>query len=514
MFNLNELLNRQFFTKLLDKLKMHFWYRKNIVILFGNKGIFLSAFIRDKLAESLFVPFSDSIDLNLYKSFFHKFKNFDVFFLLDGPDCKMRHDSIPILKSLVKIDPIERFIDGYFNKDDITAHYIYKISTIPSEIWSTLIMSSPCVPPLSDVVKGVLETRSLNFKGIYFLALEFKAIIDNIIKNTEQNKYTDYFQICVFILEASGIKFIIKYQNNIISTQTFEYPPDKSESYIQGIIEQELTDCLLLYKNYISNLKNEVCIIFIVGNELQILLQQSNFENHPMIFVPVNEILNEPALISGKFLDTNISKLFIKYKKFQAVNANLKTIKKLNFVSSLIFKLFTLGMLILLFIAAIIKYQVLKNNKEVLFFSEKYYATTQNYNEIKRKYPYIQNTTNLADLYVIEKLLEMPVILPFELITKLDSAFKIKEIKWELIDVDNTLLISKRQLGIKILLEFITNNLSLEDSMKNLNNHINDIHNILNQGDIDFIVTISKNSIINISDRIVIPLFIQYKRKG
>ncbi len=526
MFNLNKLrnmqLNTQFITKflanLLTNVKVRWLYKKNIVILFGSKGVFLSAFIKNKLAESLFIPFTDSIDLNLYKSFFHKFKNSDVFFLLDGAECKMRHDSIPILQSIVKTNPIEQFINGYFNKDDIIAHYVYKRTTTPSEFWSTLIMSSPYQPPLSDIGECVFENKSLAFKGIYFLALEFKTILDKIIKNTQQNKYADYFQICVFILEASGIKFIIKHQDNIISMRTFEYPPDKSESYIQGIIEQEINDCLLLFKNYIGNLNNEACIILIVEPELQTLLQQSNFENHPVIFIPMDGILNEVNLTANKFLDANISKLFIKYKNFRATNTYLKSIEKLNFIGSLIFKLFSFGMIILLIIAGATKYKTFQNNKASLFFSEKYYATTQQYDEIKYKYPYIQNTTNLADLYVIEKLLEAPVTLPFDLlekyITTLGPPFQLKEITWELTDVDNILLMSKRYLNVRILLNFTTANLSVTESINKLNDHIKLIQDTMADENIKLNITVSEDKIINTSGKVVIPLFIKYSRKG
>ncbi|CAG2170340.1 unnamed protein product, partial [Oppiella nova] len=115
----------------------------NIIILVGDKGVFLSAFVRDKIID--------------------KFS-----------ECKIRHDLIPILQSIVKTNPIEKFIDEYFAKDDIVAHYVYNITRDTSEVWNTLFVSTPYKPPLSTL-------------------LEY----------------------------------------------TFEYPHDKSNSYIQGIIEQE-----------------------------------------------------------------------------------------------------------------------------------------------------------------------------------------------------------------------------------------------------------------------------------
>ncbi len=487
-----------------------FKLKKNIVVLLGNKGIFLSAFLGDKILDKLFIPSEQQTDLNLYKSFFSKFPKSDIYFLLDNTECKMRHDQLPILQSIVKIDPIEQFIAGYFEKEDIIAHFVYDVTSQPSEIWSLLIMSSPFKAPLSDIVSCVIENRLLNFKGMYFLTLELQAIINKIVQNVENNKYANYFQICAFATQASGIKFIIKHKDNIITIRNFEYQFDKTASYIQGIIEQEINDCFILFKNYINNLNKEVCIILIVDEELKSLLEPINFEDYHVIFVPVDNILNEPNLENTRLIDTNISKLLIKHKNFPASNSYLKSIKKLTIIRSLTFKLSAALLAILIITAGIIKYRTDINYKDTNFINEKYYATNQEYDNIKYKYPYIKNTTSLADLYVIDKLLEAPVPLPFELLEKLiitlNPSFKVKEIKWELTNIDNILLVSKRHLLIKLLLNYNTQGISLDESIKMLSDHMTSVKNKLPHLHIDYVIY--KDKIIDISNKVEIPLFV------
>ncbi len=484
--------------------------KKNIVVLLGNKGIFLSAFLGDKILDKLFIPSEQQTDIYLYKSFLSKFPKSDIYFLLDNTECKMRHDQLPVLESIVKIDPIEQFITGYFEKEDIIAHCIYEIVAKPSEIWSLLIMSSPFKPPLSDIVSCVIENRLFNFKGMYFLALELQVIINKLVQNVENNKYANYFQICAFATQASGIKFFIKHKDNIITIKNFEYPFDKTASYIQGTIEQEINDCFILFKNYIINLNREVCIILIVDEELKSLLEPINFEGYRVIFVPVDNILNEQNLENTRLIDTNISKLLIKHRNFPASNNYLKSIKKLTIIRSLTFKLSAALLATLIITAGVIKYRTDINYKYTKSINEKYHATNQEYDNIKYKYPYIKNTTSLADLYVIEKLLEAPVPLPFELLKKLiitlNPSFKVKEIKWELTNIDNILLVSKRHLLIKLLLTYNTQGISLDESIKMLNDHVTSVKNKLPHLHIDYVIY--KDKIIDISNKVEIPLFV------
>lgn len=500
------------FIKMLHKFIAYFLYRKNIIILTGDKGTFLCALVHDKVVGSLFVSAEKQNNLDSYEEFFAKFKKYYVFFLLSGSECQLRHDLVPVLHSIVKTNPVEKFIEEYFPTDYMIAYTVYNINTKPSEVWNTLIVSTPYIPALSKLLENLLASNTQKFGGVYFLALELQTIIDKIVKNVENNKYSEYLQIFVCILNTSGIKLVVKHQGNIISKQTFDYPSDKSDLYIQGIIEQEVEDCLISCKNHIDSLALKVCIIFIVDQSLKLLLEQSSFGGHPVIFKS-SDILGK----NNKFSDGMIVKLFYEQKSFLASNQYLESIAKLNLISSLVFKPLVTILIILIFIASVIKIKTVANYKKLDLLNSHYFSIEQDYYNVKQTYPYFQNATNLADLYVFESLLQIPVPIPFDLLekflTSLAPNLHLEEIKWQRLDLDNTLSSSSQYIQIEISLKLIANDMLIEEATKFLEQKIANFSEIFSNMDINF--TIFTDQILDLSNRVVIPAsVIITKRKG
>lgn len=492
----------QIFIKMLHKFMAYFLYRKNIIILIGDKGTFLCALVHHKVVGSLFVSAEKQNELDSYKEFFAKFKKHYVFFLLSGSECQLRHELVPVLHSIVKTNPVEKFIEEYFPADDIVSYTVYNINTKPSEVWNTLIVSSTYTPPLSKLLENLLESDSKKFGGVYFLSLELQTIINKIVKNVENNKYSGYLQIFVCILNSSGIKLVVKHQGNIISKQTFDYPSDKSDLYIQGIIEQEVEDCLISCKNYIDSLALKVCIILIVDQNLKLLLEQSSFGGHPVI-CKSNDILGK----NNKFSDGMIVKLFNEQKSFLASNQYLESIAKLNIISSLVFKPLITIMIVLIFVASVIKVKTVANYKKLDLLNSHYFSTEQDYYNVKQSYPYLQNATNLADLYVFESLLQMPVPMPFDLLEKflttLSPNLHLEEIKWQRLGLDNTLSSSNQYIQIEMSLKLIANDMLIEEATKFLEQEIANFSEIFSNRDINF--TIFTDQILDLPNRIVIP---------
>ncbi|MFU7502238.1 MAG: hypothetical protein ACE1S7_02035 [Candidatus Tisiphia sp.] len=56
MINIPKLPKLQVLLKKLHKLVVYFLYKRNIIILIGDKGTFLCALIHDKVVDTLFVP--------------------------------------------------------------------------------------------------------------------------------------------------------------------------------------------------------------------------------------------------------------------------------------------------------------------------------------------------------------------------------------------------------------------------------------------------------------------------
>jgi hypothetical protein len=562
MMDIFNLPKTEILIKILRNFIIFFLRKKNIIMLMGDKGVFLCALVNNKIIDSLFVSSEDQSNIDSYKEFFNKFKKFNISLLLNGSECELHHELVPILGSIVKSKPVKNFIQENFAKDDIVAHYVYDVQTSPSEVWNTLIASTPYKPNLGKLVEYLLSNKSKKFKGIYFLALEFRVIIDKIIEDTEDGKYTEYLQIFICVLAIEGIKLIVKHRGNIIAIRRFDYPLDKSELYIQGVLEQEVSDCLIASRIYIDNLNLKVCIIFVVDDNLKSLLEKSSFNQHQIIYKSSNSLLDDRSIsqllyaqgseeggqskpieqkvtsptanslanlpvevdfsnISNKkhpnsrFSDYLIIKLFNAQKSFSASNEYLESIHKINLISSLIFKPLIALMIILICGAAIIKIKTLENYKKLAILYSQYLSTEQDYYNSKQQYPYIQNATNLADLYVFEALLQVPTPTPFDLfeklLTNLSSNFHLEWINWQMVNLDKILLSSGQSIEIAILLKFISNNMSLEDSKKLLEQQVTNLAKILNDMDVKF--TIISDQILELHNRVIIPVSVTITNK-
>ena len=66
------------------------------------------------------------------------------------------------------------------------------------------------------------------------------------------------------------------------------------------------------------------------------------------------------------------------------------------------------------------------------------------------------------------------------------------------------MLVSKRQLIIKLILKYHTNNLSVDESLKMLDDHMQNVKNKLSNLQIDYVIY--KDKILDIFGKVVIPL--------
>ncbi len=504
----NFLYIKNFVKNILKFLLSYFLCRKNIIILIGDKGVLLFAFIHNKIVDSLFIPVKNQENVELYQKFFQKFKKFYVCFLLNHSECLLRHDLVPVLPSIVKTNPVEKFIEDYLSKDNIVGYNVYNITTKPNEVWNTLIVSSHYTPFLSKLLDHVLLNTNLKFRGMYFLILELNTIIDKILNQVGNTAYSEHLQIFVCLLQSSGITLIVKHKDNIISVQTFDCPSDKSDSYLQGIIEQEVEDCLIESKNYISALRLKVCIIIIANESLQALLAHSEFGEHLVIRIASNTLLGKQRIDSDKFLDPILVKLFNKQKNYPAYNKDLKIISKLNIFSAFVFKPLIIIIMGLVITLVIIKFKTLENYQRLATLNLHYSSVEQEYYNIKQKYPYIQDATNLADLYIVEALLQIPIPIPFDLlenfVRNLPPNLILEGMKWNRLDLNNTLLSPNQYSETVIFLKFITVNSSIPDSIKLLKQQITDYNQIF--GNMEISLTIFTDQIVSLSNRVVIPL--------
>src|SRR5690606_21617492 len=118
------------------------------------------------------------------------------------------------------------------------------------EVWETLIASSPYTDNIRRLIEYVIY-NSFRLEGVYFLALEFEHIISALVAEKGFTEYGNHFQIFVTITEASGIRVSTKYKKNILDDTYVQFPADKSDLYILGVIDNVIEDKLIKYKSYI-----------------------------------------------------------------------------------------------------------------------------------------------------------------------------------------------------------------------------------------------------------------------
>ncbi len=482
--------------------------KKSIVVLIGRKGSLLVAFDGRKVIDNLLIPFEHQNTIDQYKGFFEQFKKFHVFFLLDTPECKLLHELVPVLQSIVKVNPVERFIAEHFPKENIIAYNVYNITTKNSETWNTMLALTPYTQPLSTLLEYILE-NSLKFGGIYFLTLEFKTIIDKILEKTNNIQYQDHMQIFVSILESSGIKCIVKHNGHILAVKTVEYPGDKSSIYIQGIIEQEVNDYLISFKNYINNSNIKVCIIFLAGKALNLLLNQSAFNGHQIICISPEELFDSPPPSYQPFSDIEITQLFTEQKSFLGLNQTIKSITTLNFINSVMFKPLIVIIIMILFLLATIRLTILENQRKTLSYYKQNYQIINKYNNIRQKFPYIHNEVNAADIFSLETLLKMKTAKPFDhlekLLLNLKPSITIDTIRWELQN-HNNMIYPKESFKIDLLVKFTDNNDSLEKTNIDLDAFVNSLKEDFEDFEINYVKFLDKS--LSLSKCTTIPVAI------
>jgi hypothetical protein len=457
--------------------------KKNIILLVGNYGSLLVAVNNDKIINQLFIPIEKQNNLVLYQYFFNKFRQYNIFLLLDDKLSDIQNELIPIIQSVVKVDPIDKFIREHFTANEIVAYNVYNVSTSQGEVWKTVMASTSITPFISNVINYILS-NSLSFGGIYFLGLEFITIIDNILIKLKKNDgHKLSLQILLLATETCGIKVAIKHLGNILHIHTIEYPSGKSEVYIQGIIEQQVLDYLIKFKDYIRDKNLSICLILLTSKALKELLLQSNFENCSVIYATINELLDRESTLdnivtSTKFADHIICQIFSEHKRFLGLNRSTKSLTQLTLINAILFKPLIAVVIGLTVIMGNTKFHSWQKNLETYNLNKKYYIMADEYRKLKSKYPNIKNVTNVADLYSLETLLKIPFPTPFGLIEKFISTLRpnteLKNISWELTS-HSDYITKLKSIKLEASLHATSNNITAQEAEIQLNQYLETI---------------------------------------
>ncbi len=500
------------------------FYQQNMVIFVGQKGITIGAYYRHNIINNIFIEHQNSDKNKLYKTFLKKYKNFQISFLLDCKECQLTHEFIPMFESLIKSNPVEKFIDENYKPQDIIAYNIYNIDRTTTTVYETTIASSPYTTDINEILEFLIY-NSFKLDGVYFLSLEFESIIDKILETKNLEEHKDDFHILVTITKARDIRIAMKHQKNIMDTVTSEFPSDKSDMYIVGTIEQMITDSILRYRGYIKALNLKICLIAACDETLcELISESTTFKDYTIITytstIPEknNTGANNKSKItttnnaknSNHFQDDLILELVTRTKQYPALNEVLRSIEKLTSINLIVFKPFIAVIIALILVLGAFKYREYVDKKETKNLNNKYYSLSEQYRAIKKRHPNVENITNLVDLYNFQNMLKANPYIPSEALEKIINIkipnVQIDEVLWRIIESDS----SKKSIILTINIKYKNSNKNIDLANSALNDYLKKIESSFPKDNVKYIK--KPEDIMNINRELVVPANIIIKK--
>ncbi|PCJ29850.1 MAG: hypothetical protein COA94_00390 [Rickettsiales bacterium] len=481
------------------------FHKRNLIILIGKNGITVCALKHGKLQNSLFVDLEDKSYMRKIGNFLKKYKKFYVVFLLDHKDCKLKHEMTPVLTSMLKPNQLDEFISNEYDPEDIVAYNVYDIDYQNGEVWNSCIASVPFNKHISKLLEYILN-HSFKYSGMYFLSLEFETIINRILKKSDNTNYANHLQIFAVVTQSSGIRVVVKYKKDIMAEETIEYPAGKSDMYLLGTIEQAVSDKVLFYKEYIKKMGLETCVILLVEDVLVKKFSKLEFDNCTTVIVSRDEISNARKYREERFQDTVLMELFNNFNSCIAFNKPLGAITKMTFINRVFFKPVIFFLLLGLAALVSIKYQTILVKKEIRELNQKYYTLSEEYREVQKQHPDIENITTLVDLYNLQNLINKKMVSPTHLKTMLIKSYrknvKITSLQWKVLN-PTKIELSENQLRITMKIVYKGDANSMITGIKMLNEYVDDLRAIFPKH--NFIYRRDAEEILQIANRITIP---------
>jgi hypothetical protein len=502
----------EFFVKFV-KLFNNLFYKRNLIIFIGTRGVTLSAFEKSKLVNSIFIDNSSEDFRIQYQSFLKQYKKYHIIFLLDSKHCELKHEIMPVLGSIIKNDPVQRFIQKNYQSEDIIAYNVYEITKNNGEVWHTAIASSPFIESVGEIIEYVI-INSFKYSGTYFLSLEFETIIERILQKTKNGGYDNYLQVFAIVTKSSDIKLVVKYKKNILESLTMEYPYDKSDMYVQGVIEQEVEDTLIQYRSFVRKNKLSVCVITVSDTELQELFYETRFDDCSKVIAISDKELyfNSNKFEINRFQDNVILKTFNNFNNHLAFNSYLKSITKLYLVNNMIFKPIIAVIFVLIAVLSTMKYQSIILQNQTIKNNEEYYTVSKEYRNIQKTNPEFKDASDLIELHNLKNLLNMTVITPFDHMKQILSLdygnLNIKQLSWKISDPQN-IGIPKNKIHVAIEYQYEGSKQEVLRGIEVVDGYANRLRSIFPKRSIKY--ERNPNEVLEVAKKIIIPARVEFE---
>lgn len=420
--------------------------KKHIVIFIGDKKFDISVFKQDKLIDYILID-KDVASANEDINFLAKFPGYKVFFVLDSPDIEIHHSDIPVSQGIIYQNPLTKFIATKFDKNILVASNVYNITRGDQEIYNSIFAATK----VSDILYKLIDYTSFNgfdVNGVYFFSLNAPVMVENIVKTLSLGKAKHPLYIFITVTSVSKIRVLILANDNVMHSETIDYPEDKSEAYIQGIIEQAVTDSLISLKNHMHHKKVEPILMILVNDSLKNLLLDSKFAVDKTIILSEQDFkIKSPKKHLKTELTNHIISYFLNKKThYHASNEIIGEYLRLKGLNKFLSVPWYILISTLFFILISIEIKNLIEENHANDINTKFYSLSQNYRTSRSNYPDIDNLEDVVSLYYAEQELDVTQKLPFDtikmLLSSISSNFTLNTLYWEYYD-QKAYLISK-----------------------------------------------------------------------
>jgi hypothetical protein len=445
---------------------------KHILILLGDYGCCINVIHQNKTIDSLCLEGTEYSHTKYHK-FLEKYKYHEIFFILDKSDIKLDHADIPISYNLIYQNPITQFIKSNFNPNTLVSSNVYNITYNKQEIHHTVFTSTPVPKELHNWLEYI-SSNKFELKNIYFLTLNAPQLLNNILENANIPNLNS-LRLFVTVTKSSSVRIIISDHNNILESHSFTPPADKSNAYIQGIIEQVVFDSLISLKNYIHHNQVTPSLIILASEELKQLLNRSKFNIADVVILSEEDLIirSKPRLKNDT--DNIILSLLNNNFASPATQKTLDSYKRITKFNNLLSNPCYVIISILIITLLVTQLRIFTQNNQSSSLNEKFYMLSENYRGLKQKYPDIPNLEQIVNFHYATTELSTSQKLPFEdlnnLLKTISGNFILYKIHWEL-GKDNKSLIF-------ITGSYKTNAINMDEEKTMLNQEINNLRRTL-----------------------------------
>lgn len=424
------------FTNLLSNI---FAYSQ-IVILIGRYGISTGVIKSNSVIEYSFIPYlkDNELDLNTLNSFLEKHKYLRVYLLIDSPQTQVTTERLPVVSNFGRKNVAENYIADELPKENISAYKVIGFDKEPVETWHVVVATNPFEGAVKEVINFVIG-KDMKVGGIYFLSLEMMPIFEKVAKSyiNEENIYTEKASIKIYAIatESLGVKIFATLYDEPIINRSVEYPYGKSKEYLQGVIENEVSEALTELKHPINDGGHRVKVIVVGDNQVANLLKAADFHTDWAQIVSIENLKRENEKLN-EFADFILMRLFAKNKKFEAGNQNTRYLGNLVWTSALGFiPLDITAVLLMAYNIYLFADTKLIWNK-IYETNNIYFSHVAEYRELKKNFPEIKEINAVADLLALQDIINSSSPKPYKLakalFENLPNSFKVEKLTWEL----------------------------------------------------------------------------------